>query len=68
MIKVANEINRPLLNLLDKAIENNDEVMQVQLLAVIKIIDFDSPTQYENNPEKKKIIFSLLKDNLLSKV
>jgi len=68
LIKVANEINRPLLNLLDKAIENNDEVMQVQLLAVIKIIDFDSPTQYENNPEKKKIIFSLLKDNLLSKV
>ena len=68
LIKVANEINKPLLQLLDKAIENNDEVMQVQILAVIKIIDFNSPTQYENNPEKKRMIFSLLKDNLLSKV
>ena len=68
LLKVANEINRPLLQLLDKAIENNDEVMQVQILAVIKIIGFNSPTQYENNPEKKKIIFSLLKENLLSKV
>ena len=67
LVKVANEINIPLLELLDKAIENNDEVMQVQILAVIKIIDFNSPTQYES-PDKKKIIFSLLKENLLSKV
>jgi hypothetical protein len=68
LINVANEINRPLLNLLDKAIENNDEVMQVQLLAIIKIIDFNSSAQYENNPDKKNIILSLLKDDILTKV
>ena len=68
LINVANEINRPLLKLLDKAIENNDEVMQVQLLAIIKIIDFNSSVQYENNSDKKNIIFSLLKDDILTKV
>ena len=68
LINVANEINRPLLNLLDKAIENNDEVMQVQLLAIIKIIDFNTSAQYENNPNKKNIILSLFKDDILTKV
>ena len=68
LINVANEINRPLLNLLDKAIESNDEVMQVQLLAIIKILDFNTSNQYENNPDKKNIILSLLKDDILTKV
>ena len=68
LINVANELNRPLLNLLDKAIETNDEVMQVQVLAVIKILDFDSLIQYENNPNKKNILLSLLQDDILTKV
>ena len=68
MINVANDINRPLLYLLDKAIENNDEVMQVELLAVIKIIDFNSSDQYENRPDRKNIIFSIIKEDLLTKV
>ena len=68
LIKIANEINRPLLKLLDKAIEKNDEVMQVQILSVIRIIDFSSPEKYENNPDKKQIIWSLLKDDILSNI
>ena len=68
LTNIALEINKPLLHLLDQAIESNDEVMQVQILAVIKSLDFDTSVQYENNPEKKKIIFSLLKDDLLAKV
>ena len=68
LINVANDINRPLLYLLDEAIENNDEVMQVQLLAVIKIIDFNSSDQYENRPDRKNIIFSLIREDLLTKV
>ena len=68
LINIANEINRPLLDLLDKSIENNDEVMQVQLLAIIKILDFNSSVQYENNFNKKNIIVSLLKDDILTKV
>ena len=67
LINVANEINRPLLNLLDTAIESNDEVMQVQLLAIIKILDFNTSAQ-NYNQDKKNIILSLLKDDLLSKV
>ena len=67
-LNVANDINRPLLCLLDEAIENNDEVMQVQLLAVIKIIDFNSSDQYENRPDRKNIIFSLIREDLLTKV
>ena len=68
LINVASQINRPLLFLLDKAIENNDEVMQVQLLAVIKKLGFNSSIQYENNNDKKEIILSLLKDDILTKV
>ena len=57
LINVANEINRPLLNLLDTAIESNDEVMQVQLLAIIKILDFNTSAQ-NYNQDKKNIILS----------
>ena len=60
LINVANELNRPLLTMLDNAIEAKDEVMQVELLAVIKVLDFNSSAEYENNPDKKYILFSLL--------
>ena len=65
---VAYEINTPLIKLLDKAIENNDEVMQVQLLAVIKILDFDTSEKFEFNSDKKEIILSLINDDVLAKV
>ena len=68
LINVANELNRPLISLLDRAIEEKDEVMQVELLAVIKALDFNSSAEYENNPDKKYILFSLLKEDNLTKI
>ena len=68
LINVANELNRPLLNMLDKAIEEKDEVMQVELLSVIKILDFNPSNEYENNQDKKYILFSLLKEENLTKI
>ena len=68
LIYVANEINRPLLTMLDKAIEEKDEVLQVELLAVIKVLDFNSSAEYINNPVKKNILFSLLKEENLTKI
>ena len=54
--------------LLDNAIEKHDEVMQMQLLAVIKILDFNSSIQYENNNDIKNLILSLLKGDILKNV
>ena len=68
LIKVENQLNRPLLNLLDKAIEEKDEVMQVEILAVIKVLDFNSSNEYKNNQDKKNILFSLLKQDNLTKI
>ena len=68
LINVANKINRTLLILLDNAIVKNDEVMQVQLLAVIKILDFNASFQYENNNNMKNLILSLLNDDILKNV
>jgi hypothetical protein len=68
LIYIANKINKPLLMLLDNAIEKHDEVMQMQLLAVIKILDFNSSIQYENNNDIKNLILSLLKGDILKNV
>ena len=68
LINVANELNRPLMTLLDNAIETKDEVMQVELLATIKALDFNSSAEYENNPDKKMILFALLKQDNLTKI
>ena len=54
--------------MLDKAIEEKDEVMQVELLSVIKILDFNPSNEYENNQDKKYILFSLLKEENLTKI
>ena len=67
-INVANELNKPLISMLDNAIETNNEVMQVQLLSVIKALDFNSSAEYENNPDKKYILFNLLKQDSLTKI
>ena len=37
LMEYALEINQPIVSLLDQVIEDNDEVMQVQLLAVLKV-------------------------------
>ena len=68
LINVENELNRPLLNLLVKAIEEKDEVMQVELLSVIKVLDFNSSNEYENNQNRKSILFSLLKEENLTQI
>ena len=68
LINVANELNRPLMSLLDNALETKDEVMQVELLNTIKALDFNSSAEYENNPDKKLILFSLLKQDNLTKL
>ena len=68
LINVANELNRPLMTLLNNALETKDEVMQVELLNTIKALDFNSSAEYENNPDKKLILFSLLKQDNLTKI
>ena len=67
-INVALELNRPLMTMLDNAIETKDEVMQVELLGTIKALDFNSSAGYENNEDKKKILFSLLQQDNLTKI
>ena len=56
------------MSLLDNALETKDEVMQVELLNTIKALDFNSSAEYENNPDKKLILFSLLKQDNLTKL
>ena len=41
LLKFAIEINGPIVSLLFKAIKDNDEVMQVQLLSVLKVLYFN---------------------------
>ena len=41
LISYLKEINHPILLTLDEAIENKDEVMQVQLLSVLKVLYFN---------------------------
>ena len=65
LISYASEINLPILLTLDEAIENNDEVMQVQLLSVLKVLYFNSsPTHLSN----KNIILTLFQNETLIKV
>jgi hypothetical protein len=61
LINVANELNRPLMSLLDNALETKDEVMQVELLNTIKALDFNSSAEHENNTDKKLILFLIIK-------
>ena len=42
LMKIAIKINLPILILLDNAIEKNNEVMQVQLLSVLKVLYFST--------------------------
>ena len=70
LIEIANEINKSIFNLLDKAIEENDEVMQVQLLNVIKSLDFNDSIQSDDEKlsYNKNLILNLIKENSLIKI
>jgi hypothetical protein len=62
LINYASEINVPILLTLDEAIENNDEVMQVQLLSVLKVLYFNSSPAHLSH---KNIILSLFNEFLI---
>ena len=62
LIKYASEINFPILLTLDEAIENNDEVMQVQLLSILQVLYFNSSPAHLSN---KKIVLSLFNETLI---
>ena len=65
LISYASEINLPILLTLDEAIENNDEVMQVQLLSVLKVLYFNSSPAHLSY---KSIVLSLFQNETLIKV
>ena len=65
LISYAKEINLPILLTLDEAIENNDEVMQVQLLNVLKVLYFNSSPAHLSN---KSIVLSIFQNETLIKV
>ena len=62
LISYLKEINYPILLTLDEAIENKDEVMQVQLLSVLKVLYF-SPYIVDKNE-----ILNLFYNEILIKV
>ena len=65
LINYASEINLPILLTLDEAIENNDQVMQVQLLAVLKVLYFNSSPAHLAN---KNIVIPLFQNETLMNV
>ena len=62
LISYLKEINYPILLTLDEVIENNDEVMQVQLLSVLRVLYFNS------NIIDKNEILNLFYNDILIKV
>ena len=65
LISYATEINLPILLTLDEAIENNDEVMQIQLLNILKVLYFNSSSDHLSN---KSIVLTLFQNETLIKV
>ena len=65
IMKWASEINEPIVSLLFQAIENTDEVMQVQLLSVLKIIYFNSSSVHLKSLESKKTALALFNNKNL---
>ena len=68
LLKYASEINLPILLKLDEAIDNNDEVMQVQLLAVLRVLYFQSSQIHLLNKSNHIIALSLFQNETLIKV
>ena len=65
LINYASEINLPILLTLDEAIENNDEVMQLQLLSLLKVLYFNSSPAHLSY---KNIVLSLFQNETLIQV
>ena len=65
LMKFAIEINKSIVTLLDKAIEDNDEVMQVQLLSVLRVIYFNSSSVHLKNKDNKNNALSLFQNENL---
>ena len=62
LLKFALQINQPIISLLDKAIEDNDEVMQVQLLSVLRVLYFNPSSVYLKNQNNKNNALTLFKN------
>ena len=59
------EINQPIVSLLDQAIEDHDEVMQVQLLSVLKAIYFNSSSVHlKSQANKNNALYLFQNKNL----
>ena len=67
LMKFAILINEPIVTLLDKAIEDNDEVMQVQLLSVLRVIYFNSSNVHLKSQANKTNVLSLFQNENLHK-
>ena len=67
LMEYALEINQPVVSLLDQAIEKTDEVMQVQLLSVLKVIYFNSSSVHLKSPTHKSNALSLFQNENLHK-
>ena len=65
LMEYALEINQPVVTLLDQAIEDNDEVMQVQLLSVLKVVYFNSSSVHlKSQINKDNALFLFQNKNL----
>ena len=59
------EINQPIVSLLDQAIVDHDEVMQVQLLSVLKVIYFNSSSVHlKSQTNKNNALYLFQNKNL----
>ena len=67
LMEYALEINQPVVSLLDQAIEKTDEVMQVQLLSVLKVIYFNSSSVHLKSQQNKNNALSLFQNKNLHK-
>ena len=67
LMQFALEINEPIVSLLDKAIEENDEVMQVQLLSVLRVVYFNSSSVHLKSQINKTNALSLFQNKNLHK-
>ena len=67
LLKFAIEINEPIVSLLYKAIIDNDEVMQVQLLSVLKVVYFNPSPVFLKSQNNKNNALSLFKNKNLHK-
>jgi len=65
LMQFALEINEPIVSLLYKAIEDNDEVMQVQLLSVLRVVYFNSSSVHLKSQNNKTNALSLFQNKNL---